>query len=61
LLQTPIVMTGHSKNRAATPFKGEDRQVPPREPHLIRGSADYEDMLDRLSKGVTVLRDAQHG
>jgi hypothetical protein len=54
-------MTDASKDRPATTFKREDHHAPShREPHLIRGSADYEDMLDRLSKGVTVSREPKH-
>jgi len=28
--------------------------------HLIQGTADYEDVLDRLSKGVSVPTDMTH-
>ena len=54
-------MVDDGKNRPVSHFKRDaHHEVPPREPHLIRASADYEDMLDRLSKGVTVSREPKH-
>jgi hypothetical protein len=55
-----MAMTDELKNRPATYLRRDDHETPPRETHLIRGSADYEDMLDRLSKGVTVAREPKH-
>jgi hypothetical protein len=55
-------MTEDLRLQAATRAKREDQRAPAlREPHLVRGSADYEDVLDRLSKGVTVAIEPKHG
>ncbi len=41
--------------------KDEDPESSPANPgHLIRGVVDYEDVLDRLSKGVSVPADLTH-
>jgi len=61
LLRIETAMTDDIKNRPATSLRRDDHhEMPPRETHLIRGSADYEDVLDRLSKGVRVARDPKH-
>jgi hypothetical protein len=41
--------------------KSPDTEAPPAAPgHLIRGTADYEDLVDRLSKGISVPSDLTH-
>jgi hypothetical protein len=56
----PDTSDGRSVKVDAAP---QEKKTPEQEPspdnsgHLIRGTADYEDVLDRLSKGVTVPSD----
>jgi hypothetical protein len=47
--------------RAPLPPKPADSEGSPPDPgHVIRGKVDYEDVLDRLSKGVSVPSDLTH-
>ena len=42
------------------PKDADSESSPSTSGHLIRGIVDYEDVLDRLSKGVTVPTDLTH-
>jgi hypothetical protein len=42
------------------PKNAESESSPSNSGHLIRGVVDYEDVLDRLSKGVSVPSDLTH-
>jgi hypothetical protein len=51
-----------SKTEAVSraPKDADSESSPPNSGHLIRGVVDYEDVLDRLSKGVSVPSDLTH-
>ena len=42
------------------PEDADSESSPSNSGHLIRGVVDYEDVLDRLSKGVSVPSDLTH-
>jgi len=42
------------------PEGADSESSPSNSGHLIRGVVDYEDVLDRLSKGVSVPSDLTH-
>jgi len=61
LLRIQAGMNEDLRLQAAARAKQDDQRTSPvREPHLVRGSVDYEDMLDRLSKGVHVTIERKH-
>ena len=61
LLRIRAGMTEDLKPQAATHPRRDNQRAPLlREPLLVRGSADYEDVLDRLSKGIIVTIESKH-
>ena len=45
---------------ARAPKEKDSQPSPSNSGHLIRGVVDYEDVLDRLSKGILVPSDLTH-